>query len=281
MAKKKKILHTPSDPQKAPHRFLLRRGDAFYRIVDLQILDEPGDRLSLHIKPPLEHLYKSRKPTNKLAFKVGGLVNINLNNDITKGTSCFNPYASWHSSGKSHINGYSTKNLEREVVLNDSDAVSISDIAVPPHIIFTAAFPINGLSHVKVSPPPDDFDGNYIEVSNKPYHPNVTNKDTPVHYVIDMADMKPGSIVMDVMVHNRGVEMDIEKNHPYPHDSEMFFVAPPLKIAPNNSLCPAVTVFFYQPVNNNGQITIEKQPTTVWVRSRGAKADQFFQYEPF
>jgi hypothetical protein len=279
MAKKSRILHSPSDPQEFPHRFLLRRGNNFYRMVDLQILDEPGGRLSVYLKPPIGHLYQSRKPTNKLSFQTGGLIEINLNNDVTKGVACFNPYASWHSSGKAHINGYSTKKLERETVLNDSEAISISDTAVPPHIIFTGAFPLNGLSHVKTSPPPDDFDGNYIEISSKPHRKTDISKDSTVHYVLDMAELRPGSIVMDVMVHNRGVEVDIEKNHPYPHNGEMYFVAPPLKIAPNNSLSPAVSVFFYQPVNDNVGITIEKQPSTIWVRSKGARADQFFQYE--
>lgn len=279
MANKSRILHSPSDPQEFPHRFLLRRGNNFYRMVDLQVLDEPGGRLSVYLKPPIGCLYRSRKPTNKLSFQTGGLIDINLNNDVTKGAACFNPYASWHSSGKAHINGYSKNKFERETVLNDSEAISISDIAVPPHIIFTGVFPLNGLSHAETSPPPDDFDGNYIEISSKPHRKTDISKDSTVHYVLDMAELRPGSIVMDVMVHNRAVDVDIEKNHPYPHDSEMYFVAPPLKIASNNSLSPAVSVFFYQPVNNNVGITIEKQPSTIWVRSKGAQADQFFQYE--
>lgn len=277
---KTKVLHTPSDPQEVPQRFLLRRGNDFYRIADLQIVDEPDDKLSLYLKPPLEHLYKSRKPSGKVGLTAGSIVDVNLNNDITKGASCFNPYASWHSSGKAHINGYSTKSLEREAVLRDSSTTSISEIAVQPHVIFTALFPLSTLSHVKVSPPPPNFDGNYIEVSKQPYRQTVTDKDTPVQYVLDMADLRTGSIIMDVMVHNRGVEFDIDKNHPYPHNSEMYFVAPPLKIAPNNSLCPAVTIFFYQPIGSS-PVTIEKQPTTVWVRSKGAREDLFFQYEPF
>lgn len=282
MTKKQKILHSSSDPQEFPHRFLFRRGKKYYRFIDLQVISEPNDGLSVYLKPPIEHLFQSRKPTNKLSFQgVSGSVNINFNNDITKGSACFNPYASWHGSGKSHINGYSSKNLQREVVLKDSEAVSLSDVVVPPHIIFTAMFPVDGLSHYETSPPPPEFEGNYVEVSNSPARPNeTTKKNSTVHYVLDIACLRAGYIVMDVMVHNRGSEVDIEKNHPYPHNGEMYFVAPPLKIAPDNSLCPAVTVFFYQPVGDDkDNLVIQKKPSTLWLRSKGTKEEQFIQFE--
>lgn len=282
MAKKPKILHTESDPQIMPHRFLFRRGNDFYRFIDLQVVSEGDWGLSVYLKPPIGNLYHSRKPTSKVSFNTSkGTLKIDLNNDITKGASCFNPYATWHGSGRCHINGYSTKTLRQESVLKDSEAISLSDIVVPPHIIFTGAFPLNTLSYIKTTPPPDDFEGNYIEIANEPYRSNATDKETTVHYVLDMSTLRSGSLVMDVMIHNRGVEMDIEKNHPYPDNAEMYFVALPLKIAPNNSLCPAVTVFFYQPINTSpDDLLLEKQPSTIWIRSKGAIADQFVQFEP-
>ncbi|MBH2007449.1 hypothetical protein I8H83_02510 [Candidatus Saccharibacteria bacterium] len=283
MAKKTKVLHTPTDPQEFPFRFLLRRGDDFYRFIDLQVVSEPNDRLSVYLKPPLGNLYQSRKPTNKHSFAgVSGSQSLTLNNDVTKGQPIFNPYATWHGSGKAHINGYDTKSLEQEHVLNDSEAISLSNIAVQPHILFTGLFPLNTLSYIKTTPPPDDYDGNYVEVSDKPYRNNeLSKKDTTAHFVLDMSSLRAGSLVMDVMVHNRGVDFDIEKNHPYVADGEMYFVAPPFKIMPDDSLCPAVTVFFYQPVgeSDEGQL-IEKQPSTIWIRSVGTKAEQFVQFEP-
>lgn len=282
MAKKTKTLHTPSDPQEFPFRFVLRRGDDFYRFIDLQVVSEPNDRLSVYLKPPIGNLYQSRKPVNKHSFAgVSGSQPVTLNNDVTKGQACFNPYATWHGSGKAHINGYSTRNLEQEHVLKDSDAVSLSDIAVSPHILFTGIFPLNTLSHIKTTPPPDDYDGNYVEVSNQPYRQNeLGKKNTTAHFVLDMSSLRTGSLVMDIMVHNRGVDVDIEKNHPYPHDSEMYFVAPPFKITPDNSLCPAVTVFFYQPVGESEGELIQKQPSTIWIRSKGTTGEQFVQFEP-
>ena len=85
---------------------------------------------------------------------------------------------------------------------------------------------------------------------------------------------------MDVMVHNRGAEVDLEKNHPYPQGGEMYFVAPPLKIAPSNSLCPAVSVFFYQPIGEGkDKLVIQKKPSTLWIRSKSTKEEQFVQFE--
>jgi hypothetical protein len=282
MSKKLKELHTPTDPQEFPHRFLFRRGNDFYRFADLQVVSELNDGLSVYLKPPLENLYQSVKPTSKISLEgVSGPLKIDLNNDITKGKPCFNPYASWHGSGKCHINGYNTATLKQEIVLRDSTAVSLADVGVSPHILFTGTFPLNTLSYFKTTPPPDDFDANYIEISEKPYRQNEISKDSPIHYVLDMSGLRTGWLVMDVMVHNRGVEVDIEKNHPYPHDSEIYFVAQPLKIVPNDSLCPAVTVFFYQPVGEDQEgLLITKQPSTFWLRSKGAVADQFVQFEP-
>jgi hypothetical protein len=237
----------------------------------------------VYLKPPLGNLYQSRKPISKHSFiSVSGSQQVTLNNDVSKGNATFNPYATWHGSGKAHINGYNSQSLEQEHVLKDSKTVSLSEVAISPHILFTGIFPLNTRSYIKTTPPPDDYDGNYIEVSDNPFRQNEVGKtNTTAHLVLDLAILRQGSVVMDVMVHNRGVDFDIERNHPYPQNSEMYFVAPPLKIMPYNSLCPAVTVFFYQPVDDEDKKQpVEKQPSTIWIRSKGASEEQFIQFEP-
>lgn len=255
------------------HRVLLRQGNNFANMVDLQLKAERNNGMSVYIKPPFETSYSSIRPKAKLALPSSGEHKVTLKNDVTNGHKYYNPYLSWHGSGKLHANAYSTKDLSKEIFLRDSPAVSLSDIAVPFHILFTLVLPISMNCYGKASLPPNNI--NYYEASLKPYRDNTLDKPGPLHLVIDEDALDGYDVIMDVMVANRGVNFDFTRNHPYP-GRQVIFVAPPIKIALTNPVLPAVTIFVYQLIDK-GTSTTNAPPMIFWGRSKGAQTDQMFQ----
>lgn len=262
-----------------PHRLVLRRGDFFYRMLDIEIKPESAGSMSIYIKPPHEHLYNSVKPEGKHTLPKQGPLSVSFDKDVTKGSTYYNPYLSWHGSGKLHANAYSTSDLKKSIFLRDSSAVSLSDIGVRPHILFTLVLPLSEPSYGRTTAPPKEFEGNYIEISNSPYRTNETGRNGTAHIVFDQDSLLGGALILDVMVHNRGsnVGFGVSDLHPYPPNWEVRFVSHPIKINFNDLILPAVTLFPYQLATQEPEDIKTAEPIVFWGRSKNAQADQMFQ----
>lgn len=257
-----------------PNRIALRDNNNWYRVLDLQIKHEQNS-MSVFIKTPLEGLYVSEKPINKFAMPGSGPLKIDLSRNIFKRKTYFNPYLTWHSSGVVHANAFDSSNLKKDIFIKNSTAISFLDVGISPHIILTAVLPNNFLSYYETKAPPKEFNGNYLEISDDPYLPNRFDEVGPLNIVIDRRCLKPSSIILDVIIHNRNSAIDLEHNHPYPNNSEMFFVHSPIQITPNNDNLPALSLFFYQPIGTTTKI-IQKESIVFWGRSKGQKEDILF-----
>jgi hypothetical protein len=257
-----------------PNRIVLRDNNNWYRVLDLQIKHEQNS-MSVFMKTPLEGLYSSEKPINKFSMPKSGLLNIDLSRNIFKGKTYFNPYLTWHSSGVVHANAFESNNLKKDIFIKNSNAMSLLDIGIFPHIILTAVLPNNFLSYYATTPPPKEFKGNYLEISDDPYLPNKFDDVGPLNIVIDRRCLKSSSIILDVIIHDRNNIIDFEHNHPYPNNSEILFVHPPIQITPNNENLPALSLFFYQPIGTTIKI-IQKESIIFWGRSKEQKEDILF-----
>lgn len=259
-----------------PHRILLRQGDKYYRLIDIQTSVNTANELSVFLKPPSESLYVGQKPVGTLKLQPG-TNKIELAN-IRTGDQTFNPYITWHGgNGRLHTNGYAASDLKKEILLRDTQTVSMNDITMRPDIILTALLPVSTLSHPQTSAPPSGFQGKYLEISQAPAIPNNLTGQGEANIVLDYSSLLPGSLVMDVMVHHRALQPTLQ-DLPYLPDMYIRYVAQPLTITTANPSVPAVTVFFYQP-DEQSPVEIRKNPIILMGRTRGDRDNHIVEVE--
>lgn len=263
-----------------PHRFLLRDKNKWHRVLDIQVSIESSGGISVYMRTPMEGLFATAEVVAEhLPFQPGKTVSLDLPKHLPQLESAtFNPYISWHGSGVTHANVYTQKSLKKEKLVKDVKAIQASGIKTNPVPILTAILPLSPLGYYETSAPPPGFDGVYMEVSKNPHMPNKPDGIGSLNMVLDRATLRPGCIVLDILVHHRDFPVDIQGDrHPYPADSEMYFVALPIQVSPHDESLPAVTFFMYQPVGPDKENLIEKKPIILWGRSIDQKEDFMIQ----
>lgn len=261
-----------------PHRFLLRTKDNFFRMIDLQVVEESNNGFSIYLKPPLDYLYEGNFLEKKVGLFDGLKYKISFN-DNNKVNLLFNPYLSWHGrSGKLHLNAYETRHLKKKRVIKDSAAIDLTNIDKHPRPIFSVVFPINEQSFYRTTPPPKGFSGTYVEVSKNPYMQNQFSGEY-LNYVLDKELLNLSGIVMDVLVHQKGSEFSLE-NHHFPDNTEIISLGPPVTIDLVNQSLPTISVFLYQNVEKTNEYLHKPHYTVLWGRSKDQKEEMFAAYKP-
>jgi hypothetical protein len=258
----------------------LHKDGRYYALADLQVRVEEDDRLSVYLKPPMGLFYRPKKINDKLNVPHFGVQAVDLGILSQKGY-CFNPYVTWHGSGRTHVNAYNAKDLSLEATLGDIPSPSIFSIRRYPDSVYqviTGMYPLNDRSHARVAPPSPQ---RRFEISwGSKNRNNDIDGSSPAYFVIEEDSLKPecGYLIMDILVHGRGNELSPAGNHPYPGGVPLSAIAPPMKITPKDTRCPAVTVFFYQPIDDE-PLADRKLLTTLFAGSNTTSDALIIQYE--
>lgn len=263
---------------KNTYSFTLRKGVKYFGMIDVEVSQEPDDKLSIYLKTPGSNTFKSVKPENKY-YMQGGPLHLSLSKDISRGNLYSNPYMSWHNSinqGKIHANAYSSDNL-KEVFLTDSPAYQMSDLGDKTYLLFTSLLPLSTNSYYETFIP-REYTGNYIEVSSNPLRMNKSDADGGLIFAIDNEGLLGKSVLVDVILHNQKLSIGFGENdtNPYPNNWKIKFVSHPIKITFANKKLPAVTLMVYQLATEENEPLTTAEPLVLWARSKNAEKDLLF-----
>lgn len=244
-----------------PYRIYLKQGNSYQQVLDLQIkaelqhLDNPIKQehsLSVYLKPPVNARYR----LHSRWYKQKQIAPDKLTYEMkTIKRSIFrNPYISWHGSGELHANAYKQGNdTKTHRIIANKPAISWRDVRMKFDLVLRGVIPVDAQSHLTVAP---DL-SHILDLSNgtKFQIPSILNG-----IALDQSKLVTDVVCADIFIHNKGFELKAPENLPYPQDSEIIWLAPPLTFRNKDSLfAPAVSVFFYQPVEDSRR-EIETSP---------------------
>ena len=237
-----------------PYRIFLQNKGETFGLIDLQIkaelknLDNPVTQqhsLSIYLKPPINTKYKLHSKDYILSQSTPGLVSCEL---ITENNSdYFNPYVSWHGSGEIHATAFKNGDSGKpERIVEDRVALAWNEVAMYPSLVLRAVIPVADLSHALLIP--DDKHSIHLMAN----HNDQTIDNDLNGIILDQTKLVTNSIHVDVFIHNKAYKLSDPNELPYPNNSEIIWLAPPLVFSNSESIfAPAVSIFIYQPVNDS------------------------------
>lgn len=238
-----------------PIRFYVKDGESSGALFDLQIKPELRDlddavkqqhSLSVYIKPPVNAHYQLATKDYTVTDRGNNVFDYKLI-DVGPNEILFNPYISWHGSGEVHANAHESVNGEWKTkrIVTKKDAISWRDVKMTYNLILRAIIPVNAapLQSLQLNPNETlDFVSQNI--------PNGAVK----NIVFDSSKLVRETIVVDVFIHNRAYGFSNQSQLPYPNNSEMMWLAPPIKFENDASVfLPAVSIFAFQPTGIDGK----------------------------
>lgn len=236
-----------------PIRTFLKNTQGEYRpVLDVQIkaelkdLDDPVKQthsLSIYLKPP-NNMHFKLKSKQSVSKDIGnGQIQFELK--TIKNSILRNPYISWHGSGEIHANAYhKNKGVKSQRIVNNKEAMSWRDVKMGMDLVLRAVVPISNKG-TSFKPPSGETIDLLLPHSKK-------SKLIPDNIVLAKKALVTDSVHVDVYIHNRGFRIKDVNQLPFPDGAEILWLAPPLTFENLDSpFSPAVTIFYYQPVNNS------------------------------
>jgi hypothetical protein len=246
-----------------PIRFYIKDGNSCGALFDLQIkpelrnLNDPirqQHSLSVYVKPPINAHYQLATKDYTVKDKGNNVFDYKLI-DVDPSEVLFNPYISWHGSGEVHANAHESVDgkWKTKRIITKKDAISWRDIKMTYNLILRAIIPIGAA-------PLQDLQLETNETLD--FISQNTPNGAVKNIVFDSSKLVRKTVVVDVFVHNRAYDFKDYGQLPYPNNSEMMWLAPPIKFESNESVfLPAVSIFAFQPTGVDGEY--EERPSLV------------------
>ena len=236
-----------------PIRTFVRKAQGEYQpVLDVQIkaelkdLDDPVRQthsLSIYLKPPNNMHFKLRSKRYSFSNIGNGQVNFELK--TIKNSILRNPYISWHGSGEIHANAYHKyKGVNSQRIVSSKEAMTWRDVKMGMDLVLRAVVPI-GEEGASFKLPA----GQTLDLLSAQ---STGSKPIPENIILAEDALSTDSVHIDVYIHNRGFRVSDINQLPFPPGAEILWLAPPLTFENKDSpFAPAVTIFYYQPVNNS------------------------------
>lgn len=198
--------------------------------------------ISIYLKPPSNMRFKLRSKQHTSTNIGNGQVNFELKS--IKNSILRNPYISWHGSGEIHANAYhKDKGTKSQRIISSKEAITWRDVKMGLDLVLRAVVPI--VEEGGSFKPPAGQTLDLITAHRSGPKP------IPDNIILAKDGLSTDSVHVDVYIHNRGFRVNNINQLPF-DGAEILWLAPPLIFENKDSLfAPAVTIFYYQPVNNS------------------------------